>query len=310
MALKISKEFKVGVLAIASITIFYFGFNFMKGIEPLSPTHTHYAVFTQINGLTVANPVLVSGMPVGRVSAIRILQDQENKVLVEFEVNKRIILGSTTVAILSNVDLLGSQAISLEIPSTDNPLRDGDTLQSRIGLSMTESLQEEALPVIQSFQEISKRLTQVMDIIIDDKENISKTVANVEQASFNINELVKRNNAQFATLLKSMNTMMASLNSEEEGISPILANAKQITDSLAQIDYQATVAKLDSLMAQLNYSLQLVNEGEGTVNRLLTDEALYNNLNASLESLDKLLTDMQQNPKRYVHFSIFGRKNK
>lgn len=310
MTLKLSKELKVGILSVASIVIFYIGFNFMKGIDFFSPTRTYYTVYDEIDGLTIANPVLLSGMPVGRVAEIKILQGRDNKVLVIFEVDKNIVLDHKTEAVLSNVDLLGSQAIILKIPDVKVALNDGDTVPGIIDLTITERLQKEALPVLQNLEKISNRITDVMDIIIKNEDHISATVANVSKISRNVENITNKNEEQVTAIVNNINSIAAMLNDEKDGLKSILDNVNTVTDSLKAVDIRKTVNRIDSTVNYVNRTLAKATESGGTIDKLLSDESVYNNLSKSLEDLDKLLIDMQENPKRYVHFSVFGRKNK
>lgn len=294
----------------ASIVIFYIGFNFMKGIDFFSPTRTYYTVYDEIDGLTIANPVLLSGMPVGRVAEIKILQGRDNKVLVIFEVDKNIVLDHKTEAVLSNVDLLGSQAIILKIPDVKVALNDGDTVPGIIDLTITERLQKEALPVLQNLEKISNRITDVMDIIIKNEDHISATVANVSKISRNVENITNKNEEQVTAIVNNINSIAAMLNDEKDGLKSILDNVNTVTDSLKAVDIRKTVNRIDSTVNYVNRTLAKATESGGTIDKLLSDESVYNNLSKSLEDLDKLLIDMQENPKRYVHFSVFGRKNK
>ena len=129
--MKISKEFRVGLLAVISITILYLGFNFLKGIDFFSPNNTYYAVYDNIDGLNISNPVMINGFAVGRVSDIEILQARGNQLLVSLDVKDDQILGSGTRAVIKS-DLLGTKAVHLDSIQVGSPLKDGDTLMSKL----------------------------------------------------------------------------------------------------------------------------------------------------------------------------------
>ena len=146
--MKFSKEFKVGLLAVVSITILYFGFNFLKGIDLFKNTKVYYALYENIDGLTISNPVIINGLGVGRVSAIDILQEKDNLVSVEIGIESKINLNHGTIARLVNTDFLGSKAIELILSDSSNiNYVSGDTLRSEIDAGIAEFLKQSAGPV-------------------------------------------------------------------------------------------------------------------------------------------------------------------
>lgn len=189
--MKIAKEIKVAVLAISSIVIFYFGFNYLKGIDFFNPTNEYYAVYDHVNGLTASNPVLLSGLSVGRVSRIEILQERENHLKVYFEVREDISLGEESVAMLAT-DILGSQTIVIKRNMVTNPLPEGSEIKGDIEPSLTSQIQEQAYPVLKTLDSVGQHLNSILANIDNNEEAIKNIMLNVEVTTQNLAKISEK----------------------------------------------------------------------------------------------------------------------
>ena len=160
--MRFSKEVKVGIFMVTGIVLLYFGFNFLKGIDFFSSNNKYYAVFENVDKLTPSNQIFLSGLAVGRVSDIRILQDKENKVLVELEISSEVILDRKSSAILSG-DLLGTKYLVLDIGVISDPLPPGDTVHAVLDKGLADLLEENAVPVAANLQSTLRKLNAVLD---------------------------------------------------------------------------------------------------------------------------------------------------
>lgn len=309
--MKISKELKVGVLGIVSLVILYFGFNFLKGIDLLKETNSYYALYENIDGLTVSNPVIINGLSVGRVSNINILQNKGNIVAVEVNINSNIKLSNGTVARLINTDFLGSKAIELMLnDSSQIYYLDGDTLKSSVDEGITEFLKQSAAPVADNIGTTITRINAILESFQGNSEKINATLVNIESITENIDRNLPPMENKIYDLLSSLNENSKELSEVMAALKPVLENFTQITDTLKTLELTQTLDKTQLALDNLNANLESVKAGEGTMGKLMHDDSLYIYLSNTARDLDRLLVDLEANPGRYVQFSMFGKKDK
>jgi phospholipid/cholesterol/gamma-HCH transport system substrate-binding protein len=307
---KVSKEFKVGILALASLAILYLGVNFLRGIDFFSSSNRYYVIYDDIDGLTVSNPVLLNGLSVGRVNEIKILQERGNQLLVELDIEKELKLGKSSKAVLINSDLLGSKAVLLEVGEVVRPLEDGDTLISAVDEGLSAMVREKSVPIADNLVSVTQKLDVFLEQLNKEEGGLNQTLSELSAATKQLRFAIQENRSSLRHTMDNFSQMSATLNDEETGLKPLLTKFNTVADSLNAVDMGRTVANLNEAVNNLNAVMENINRGEGTMGQLATNDSLYNSLNASAESLDALLEDLRENPKRYVHFSIFGRKDK
>jgi phospholipid/cholesterol/gamma-HCH transport system substrate-binding protein len=315
--MKLSKEVKVGLLALVAGVILYFGFNFLKGSELFSSENEYYAVYDDVGGLTVSNAVMLNGLSVGRVKDIRILQERNNALLVTLSVSKQLRLPKTTVASLADGGLLGGKTINLLVESGGAPLRDKDTLHATSAKGLQALIQERALPVLKSADSLMITMRHVVGrfdstayVVNRMLRTADMTLGTVNGTAKTVDAAVQENRTNLAEVLANANRLSASLVETEKELKPLLGKANSVMDSLRVISLSQALTRANATLASLQGTLADVQAGKGTAGKLLKDEAFYRNVNSTMTSLDRLLADLRQNPKRYVHFSLFGRKEK
>ena len=309
--MKISKEFKVGTLAVTSIVILYFGFNFLKGIDLFKKTNDYYALYENIDGLTVSNPVIINGLSVGRVSNIKILQNKDNLVVVEVSIESGLLLKIGTVARLVNTDFLGSKAIELILSDSGTiSYADGDTLKSEVDAGITEFLKQSAGPVAANIGTTISRINAILESFQGNGDKINATLANIEKMTENMNRNLPFMETKYYDLMDGLKENSKELNEVLIALKPVLNNAAQITDSLKTLELAQTLDKTQLMLDNLNATLANLNEGNGTMGKLMHDDSLYIYLSHTARDLDKLFVDLEANPGRYVQFSMFGKKDK
>lgn len=306
--MKRGKEIKIAILAIVAMVTFYLGFNYLKGINFFDPVNEYYTVYKNIDGLTVSNPVLLSGLPVGRVSEIEILQDQNDIIKVYFELRDDITLGEQSVALLST-DLLGTQTIVIQRNEVKNKLATGSEIKGEIKMPLTEQIQEQAYPVLQTLDSVSKHLNGILENVDNNKNVINDILEDVRVTTHSLSKISEKQ-ATINALIDDFKIISGELADKKTGLSALLTKANGVADSLNALEIGRVVHRLDTTLTNVNSLLASMQDGEGTVDKLINNDSLYNNLNKTLESLDGLLIDFQESPKRYVHFSVFGKKDK
>lgn len=305
-----SREVKVGLLAVISLVVLYFGFHFLKGSDVFSRSNTYFVEYDNVDGLTSSNPVLLNGYPVGRVLAIELLPASGNALKVTLDVRKNVLLPEGTKAVLVDGGVLGGKAIRLSLGNAASTLPDKSNLISEKELGLMALLQNQATPVLSHADSLMVNLAVVSEGFKETGETLNKVLANFDQTGNALNLILSENRAKISGLMANMSKLSESLVETEKGLQPLLANANTLVDSLRAIELGNTVAKAHKTIDELQKLLAGVKAGDGTAGKLLTDDALYNNLNYTMVSLNQLLANFREHPKRYVNVSVFGRKDR
>jgi phospholipid/cholesterol/gamma-HCH transport system substrate-binding protein len=301
-----SKQFKVGLIALVSGVILYWGFNFLKGTDFFSPTNKYYVIYDNVDGLNKSNPVIINGLAVGRVSAIRLMQNKENSILVQLDIDEGIVLGESTKASLSNTDFLGSKGIILTIGDISKPIEAGDTLVAVRDKGIGELL-ESAEPVANNLNTTITRVNEILIGLKGSGEKINNTIGELETMIIGVNGMIAENQRSIAEIVASTAVLVNNVNDKVEQLNPLLQKSNGVLDSLNGLDLQATLANVDTVLFTLNETLQAFQENDGTLGKLMTEDSLYNNINKVLVDLDKLVIHFDQYPKDFM--KPLGRKH-
>ncbi len=294
-----SKEFKVGLIAIVAGIILYLGFNFLKGIDFFSPVKKYYALYDNVDGLIASNPVIVNGYSVGRVSKISILQEKEYKILVEMDVDESLLLGDSTTATLANSDFLGSKAIILDINEITTPLDDGDTLISVVDKGLSELLAS-AQPITDNLSITIRRINEILLGLQGSGEKINTTLDELNGTLGGVNELIAQNKASITLAIAEFSQTMVEVKERIASLDPIINKSGETLDKINALELEQTLKEVSVLLATMNETVESINNGEGTVGKIMTDDELYNNLNQAMIDLDSLLVHFNQYPKHFM----------
>jgi len=300
----------VGLLTIVSLMMLYFGFQFLKGSDFFSSTRKYKVIYDNIDGLTASNPVRINGLTVGQVKAIEIMQNKQNQLLVTLELKKDIIVTQGSRAVLADDGLLGGKLIRLGINQGAPQLDDGGMLVSAKESGLSALIKEKTLPVLNNVDSLTYQLNRVVAQFDQTGIVLNQTLRSANAAVGALGLTVAENRAGLQATLANVNRLSASLIETEKQLKPILAKADNFADSLQGLQLKQTLGNVNKTVENLQHILADVNSGKGSLGKLTSDEALYSNVNKTTTSLEKLLTDFRENPKRYVHFSLFGRKEK
>ncbi len=308
--MRISKELKVGVLAVVSITVLYFGFNFLKGIDFFSTTNTYYAYYDNIGGLKPSNPVIINGFPAGRVSDTRFLQRNGNKILVEIDISSDIRINKGSKARLYNIDFItSSKAIELVLNTESGSFhQDGDTLESYVDEGLGALLTEGERLVTEDLTVTMSRLNNLLESLGGNSQKINTTLDNLSATSAELKNLLVDNRSNLDNTFTNLKAGSETLAQALEGLESTLKKTDTFVDSLNALQIGAAVNDLRAMLQTVNTNLEAVSNQEGTLGKLIHNDSVYNNLNHSIAHLDSLLIDIKENPKRYVQISVFGKK--
>ncbi|HEX8329399.1 MAG TPA: MlaD family protein [Hymenobacter sp.] len=305
-----SKEIKVGLLALVAIAALVIGYNFLRGSNILSSDNTYYATYPDVDGLNVGAPVILNGIKVGQVKNLELQPEKANAVRVALEMSKEIALGDSTVASLGG-SLLGSKTITLSLGRNSKQFSGGEELKtvSASGIAgLATALQARALPVLTS---LDSTLRHVNGIINKDAEtNIQGTLRSARGSSEALQKLIVDNQRNINQITRNLAQMSSALNKTTAKLDRIAVNFSELTDSLKEAPVGPALRRLNATMAEAQTTVaglnRAINDKNGSMGKLLSDSTLYNNLAATTASSNELLVDFKANPKRYVHFSVFG----
>lgn len=297
-----TREVKVGIMVVIAIFVLYFGLNFLKGIDIFSPVSSYYATYENIDGLVPSSPVLVKGFKVGQVEEIKYDFSKETAFLVRISVSKDIVIPKGAKIELFDNGLMGGKAVQIiyaPLVAGQELYEAGDTIQSQVGSGLMAKVAGDLMPKIQSIAEQADTLLRSLRTVMEGKE-LKNSLASIETTTSNLS-------STSVQLKKLVGNDVPKIVKDVNGVTNDL---KQVSGNLSKIDFAATFASINHTIANLNLATDKINSSEGTIGLLLNDKKLYNNLSNTAESADKLLIDLKQNPKRYVHFSLFGSKLK
>ncbi len=313
--MKIAAETKVGLLAIVSIAILVIGYSFLKGNDVFTKEKIYYAKYSRVEGLTVSKPILVNGYQIGRVSSMKLLPT--GQILTEFKVHKQYSIPSNTIARIASTDFLGNKAIIFDLGDSQKIALSGDTLGGGINqniLDQIEPVQKKAEAVVLVIDSI---LTSINNTINPEfQKNVNRSIASIantlntlENTSRQVDGLVGLEKSKISNILTNIELIASNFRDNGEKINAIFNNLESVSDQAAKANFTETINKANLAVADFQLLMDGINNGNGSLGKLLNDEELYTNLEDASKSLDNLIIDMKQNPSRYVHFSIFGRRN-
>ncbi len=305
---KISNEVKVGATALITLLVFIWLYNFLKGKDIFSSTAHYYVVYDRVGGLAESSPVEVNGYKVGVVQAVRFLDPESGKLLVTLSVDKDFKLPEKTIAEITTATLIAGMKIQFIYGDGPGFYSSGDTIPGRLALSVIAKVENEFVPLRDKMTSLISVLDSVIRSINDImdpefKKNLSAGIASLSNTARDLDE------GELKGSLENINKFTRMLADNSNKITSTFTNLETVTDTLASADLYSSVNNLKASLEKGALLIENLNNGKGTAGQLMKNDSLYRNLSNSLASLNLLLQDMKENPKRYVHFSLFGKKN-
>ena len=315
--MKYRKEIIIGLVFIAALALFIWGFSFLKGFNLFKEQRVLYAVYDQVSGLSKANPVSINGLKVGQVSDIYFDPSYSGKIIVEITIETQLPIPRNSVALIYSSDLMGSKAIDLKLGSDSLLVANGDTLGTRVEASLKEAVNQQIQPLKAKAEELILSIDSVVTVIKEifneqARDNLTSSLAsvqatfeNLESASYNLDQMIAAEKVRFGEIMYNLESITTTIRENEDDIDNIISNFSVISDSLAQADIPRTFANINRVVGDVADIVDKINSGEGTLGMLVNNESLYRDLQKSAEQLSLLLEDLRVNPKRYVRFSLF-----
>ncbi len=305
--MKLSKEIKTAILVLASITLFIWGYSYLKGKDLLTNYKNLYAQYDNVEGLAIASPVTISGMIVGKVSKITI-DNTTGKVTVEMQINSDFPIKKSSLAEIYAPSPIGGKQIAI-LPGKDGAeALTGDTLISSSKLGLTDEVAKQIVP-------LKDKISKLLDNANVMLENVNKVLdakakENLQNSLSNLNETL----VQFKSASTQLNSLLADNKSKINGslnnIEIVTSNFSKVSDSLAKSNIGGTIKNLQKTLDNVDNIMADIQSGKGTMGKLMKDESLYDSFNKTSKELELLLQDLRLNPTRYVNVSLFGKKNK
>ena len=296
-----TKEVKIALVAIAGVVVLFFGMNFLKGLNIFSSEDNYYVQFSDITGLSSSSPVYADGFKVGVVKDIiyDYSHTEGSKVLIGVDKQLRIPQGSSAEIVS---DMLGNVKVNLLL--ANNPrekVAPGGLIKGMINDGAMGKLQDMVPAVEKMLPKLDSIMTSLNAILADPA--IRKSLHNVQTITDNLTTSTAQLNTLMVGLNKNVPGMMAKANN-------VLDNTETLTANLAAVDVASTMRQVDQTIANVQQLTAKLNSKDGSLGLLMNDTQLYDNLNSTMRNADSLVIDLRQHPKRYVHFSVFGRKDK
>lgn len=317
--MKRSKEIKVGIFTIIGITLLVFGYNFLKGFNPLRGYNKYYVVYDNVSGIVKSTQVTINGLKVGQVEEIGMLREGDpTKILVTLILENSIKLPVGTTASISSQGLLGSTDIVVVPAAGTTYLNNKDTLIAGYEESLTGVIQKVIPPLKEKSEQVLVTLDKVLlsiNKIFDSTstknltngiDDLSGTLRNMRSITARFDKLTEEENAKLKSMFENIESITRNLKNNNEAIASAMKNIAKITDSVAAADLTATINHTRTVMKEFSVTLDKINRGEGSLGKLANDSSLYANINTTSEELTSLMKDMQAYPGRYFSISVFG----
>jgi len=302
--MKLSNEIKTAILVLSGILMFIVGFSYLKSNNIFSSDRTFFAIYDDIEGVSVGTPVTVIGFNVGSIQDISFYQNTMD-ILVKFRVENKVKFSKNSVAQIYETGLIGGKALAI-LPNNGPLAQSGDTLRSSIAPGLTElvndklsPLQEKIESTFVSADSLLKNINNVLDV--NSQNQIKESFSQLSDLAINLKE--------------SAENLNSIINSNEIKINDIVSNVDNFSSNFSSLsnsfsDVEVIIGNLTKTSNNLNSIIDEISSGDGTFNQLIYDDSMIKSLNEASNNLNLLMEDLRLNPKRYVHFSLFGKKNK
>ena len=297
----LTKEVRIALVAIVGIVVMFFGMQFLKGLTLFSSANSYYVTFSDVSGLSVSAPVYANGYKVGVVEGINYNYQQPDRIVAVVGLDRKLRVPAGTTAEIGS-DLLGNVKLELRLGDVSAAaMAVGDTISG----GMQEGMMDKVGGMVPQIEQLLPKLDSIMaslNVLLADPA-IANSLHNVEQISADLTTTTR----QLNTLMTGLNKNVPQLMAKADGL---LDNTNTLTKNLSEVDVAATMLKVNTTLDNVERLTARLNSKEGTLGLLMTDPGVYQHLNATMRDADSLLIDLKQHPKRYVHFSIFGKKDK
>ena len=303
-----TKEIRIALVAIVGLAILFFGLNFLKGVSLFSSDHTYYIKFDNISGLSSSSPIMADGYKVGVVKSINFDFNKRGEIVAVVGINQKLRVPVGTTAEISS-DLLGNVQVNLVLgDDTGEFVQPMDTLNGGVNAGALGKVKE-MIPLVEKMLPKVDSILASVNYILQDPA-LPNTLHHAEQVTYDLTNTTKEINTLMAGLNKEVPGLIGKADGVLDQASQAMGNTVTVTDNLSKLDLESSLNELSQTLNNLKTFTNELNEGNGSLGLLMRDRAFYDNLNNTMAHADSLLINFKKHPKRYVHFSLFGKKDK
>ena len=320
--MKLKKEFLIGIVTLVGISVLIVGSFFLKGQEIWKSRFVYYSVFSNSEGLSTGRPVNLNGLQVGIITNINFQKNNLNNIVVEFELtDPNVFKLKKGSLVLLNSDLLSGSYLDISYGDSLDYYNSRDTIPSSVSLALEDQINERLIPLekktnelistadsaIKTIEAIFSRNTDNLDESFD---GIKNSIKNLEKVSLQIRSLIRSEKDNITQIVSNIETVTSNLKESNEAINKILSNTAKLSDSLVASDVKGTINNAKQSLEEVNMILYDIKNGDGTLTRLINDSTVYLSVTQMIDEATRLVENIKTEPKRYVQFSIFGKKDK
>jgi len=320
--MKISREFWLGALVILVIAVGFFGVNYLKGVNLFSSSRRFYSLYENVAGIDPSSPIVLNGYKIGQVKDVHIFEEDQTKIIIVLNINdEHVNIPKDSEFQIYDSDLFGGKAVRLILGDSSAIAMHKDTLKGSLALGLTESIKQEIEPLKAKTSELFSTLDSMMlklNKALQDprtKEipelfsNIQQTLRNLQASTGNFSAVMNEGGPKMVEVLSNAQSISENLKANNQKLTTVIGNFESISDSLKKANIGATVMKVNKAVGGLQQFVDDVNQGKGSLGKLTQTDALHTQLVEASKSLNLLIDDINKNPKKYVHFSMVGRKD-
>lgn len=312
--MKISKVTKIGILTAVCIAILIWGMNYLSGHDLFMSENVYLARYSNVGGLEASTDVTLNGFKVGYVKDIYFAEDRSSNLIVKLAITKKFNLPEGTKAEIVSSDLLGSRGVQLTLGKGDSFYEPYDTLQTGLEADIKSQVSEQIAPLKAKAENLLSTLDSAVNTIAlifneESRKNLNESLSNLNKLTGDLKDLVDAEGDNVASIIRNLDMVSSNLNNNSEKINQIFSNFSDFSDTLASIELKNSLKNLGEAVDNFQQITEKMEAGDGTMGKLLNDPILYQNLSSTAENLNRLIIDLRQNPKRYIHMSAldFGK---
>ena len=302
------REVKIGIFAVTMIVAAWAGIRFLQGLDILSRNAVYYASYDQVSGIQAASPIMLKGVKVGTVTDISLDPQHSDNVVLQFTINRQYRIPKDSEARIFSDGFMGGKAIEIVYGKSSEYLEKGDTLRSVRDRDLMDMAGSELEFFKQKISQVTADLSRTLDnlnlLMEDNAQSINGTLRHLDAMSGDLADLLDTEKQNLASAVENLTAFSEMLGENAPRVDSMMGNLNRITTELADAGF---ARELSETVGEMNLLLERIQEGDGTVGRLLNDPSLYESLNEASDNLASLLANLEQYPGRYVHFSLFGR---
>lgn len=320
--MRLSKFTRLGILIVFSITALIWGLSYLKGNDIFKKNNSYHVYYNRVDGLVKANSVLLNGFKVGQVSDVKFVPDNSGQLIVSFSVDSEFRIPVNSIARIVSSDIMGTRSIEIIFSEEKELYNPNDTIQGAVEAALKEQVSMQVLPLKYKAEEllgtIDSAITVLTVILNEDArdnlkasfENFNLTMQNLENTTAQLEDLIVTQKDTIKNIIGNLNDLSSVFKDNAQNLESIMVNLESFSDTLSNISVTPMLDNLTAASNKISITLDKLNSDESTAGLLLNDTELYESINALAENLGYLVSDIQQNPKRYLKFSAmdFGKE--